>query len=48
MEKYPPRQLVSRLPYFVVLCKTTRQAEKALQAVTACVEEDLGLALNLE
>jgi RNA-directed DNA polymerase len=31
---------------FVVLCKTTRQAEKALQAVTACVEEDLGLALN--
>ena len=33
---------------FVVLCKTTRQAEKALQAVTACVEEDLGLALNPE
>jgi RNA-directed DNA polymerase len=31
---------------FVVLCKTTRQAEKALQAVTGCVEEDLGLALN--
>ena len=32
----------------VVLCKTTRQAEKALQAVTACVEDDLGLALNPE
>ena len=31
---------------FVVLCKTTRQAERALEAVTACVEEDLGLALN--
>jgi RNA-directed DNA polymerase len=31
---------------FVVLCKTKRQAEKALQAVTVCVEEDLGLALN--
>jgi group II intron reverse transcriptase/maturase len=31
---------------FVVLCKTTRQAEKALAAVTACVEDDLGLALN--
>jgi hypothetical protein len=31
---------------FMVLCKTTRQAEKALQAVTACVEDDLGLALN--
>ena len=33
---------------FVILCKTKRQAEKALEAVTACVEEDLGLALNLE
>jgi RNA-directed DNA polymerase len=32
----------------VVLCKTKRQAEKALEAVTACVEEDLGLVLNLE
>jgi group II intron reverse transcriptase/maturase len=31
---------------FVVLCKTKRQAEKALQAVTVCVEDDLGLALN--
>jgi hypothetical protein len=30
----------------VVLCTTKRQAEKALQAVTACVEEDLGLARN--
>ncbi len=29
-----------------VLCKTTRQADRALEAVTACVEEDLGLALN--
>jgi RNA-directed DNA polymerase len=48
MEKYRPRQLASRLPYFVVLCKTMRQAEKALQAVTACVEDDLGLALNPE
>jgi RNA-directed DNA polymerase len=33
---------------FVVLCKTKRQAEKALQAVTQCVEDDLGLALNPE
>ena len=33
---------------FVVLCKTRRQAEKALQAVTQCVEDDLGLALNPE
>jgi RNA-directed DNA polymerase len=33
---------------FVVLCKTKRQAEKALEAVTACVEEDLGVALNPE
>jgi RNA-directed DNA polymerase len=31
---------------FVVLCKTKRQAEKALAAVTACVEDDLGLTLN--
>ena len=31
---------------FVVLCKTKRQAEKALEAVTACVEGDLGLVLN--
>ena len=30
----------------VVLCKTTRQAEKALEAVTACVEDELGLARN--
>jgi retron-type reverse transcriptase len=30
----------------VVLCTPKRQAEKALQAVTACVEEELGLALN--
>jgi hypothetical protein len=37
-----------RLPYFVVLCKTKRQAERALEAVTACVEEDLGLSLNPE
>lgn len=33
---------------FVVLCKTTRQAEKALAAVTAWVEEELGLFLNPE
>jgi len=31
---------------FVVLCQTKRQAEKALAAVTACVEEELGLSLN--
>ena len=31
---------------FVVLCTTTRQAEKALAVVTACVEDDLGLQLN--
>jgi group II intron reverse transcriptase/maturase len=30
----------------VVLGKTRRQAEKALQAVTQCVEDDLGWALN--
>jgi RNA-directed DNA polymerase len=33
---------------FVVLGKTTRQAEKARQAVTACVGDELGLALNPE
>jgi hypothetical protein len=32
----------------VGLCKTTRQAEKALPAVTACVEDALGLARNPE
>ena len=48
MEKYPHRQLASRLSYFVVLCKTKRQAEKALEAVTACVEDELGLTLNPE
>lgn len=31
---------------FVVLCKTSRQAEKALQAVTVCIEEELGLELS--
>lgn len=31
---------------FVGLGKTKRQAERALEAVTACVEEDLGLSLN--
>jgi RNA-directed DNA polymerase len=31
---------------FVVLCTTKRQAEKALQAVTQCVEDDLGVVLN--
>ena len=31
---------------FVVLCTTKRQAEKALQAVRQCVEEELGLSLN--
>ena len=31
---------------FVVLCKTKRQAEKALQAVTVCIEEELGLELS--
>jgi hypothetical protein len=30
----------------VVLCTTKRQAEKALAAVTAVVEDDLGLQLN--
>jgi RNA-directed DNA polymerase len=30
----------------VGLCKTRRQAEKALHAVTQCVEDDLGVALN--
>jgi RNA-directed DNA polymerase len=33
---------------FVVLCKTRRQAEKALVAVTQCVEEELGLKLSPE
>ncbi len=32
----------------VVLCTTTRHAERALEAVTAWVEEDLGLSLNPE
>jgi hypothetical protein len=32
----------------VVRCTTPRQAEKALAAVTACVEDALGLALNGE
>lgn len=31
---------------FLVLCKTRRQAEKALQVVKQCVEVDLGLELN--
>jgi hypothetical protein len=30
----------------VVLCTTKRQAEKALEAVRQCVEEELGLSLN--
>ncbi len=30
----------------MVLCTTTRHAERALEAVIACVEEDLGLTLN--
>jgi len=33
---------------FVVLCKTKRLAEKALQAVKVCIEEDLGLELSPE
>jgi hypothetical protein len=33
---------------FVVLCKTKRQAEKALQAVKVCIEEELGLELSPE
>lgn len=33
---------------FVVLCKSRRQAEKALAAVTQCIEEDLGLQLSPE
>jgi len=33
---------------FVVLCKTKRQAEKAMQAVTVCIEEELGLELSPE
>jgi len=37
-----------RATRLVVLCTTKRQAEKALAAVTQCVEDDLGLALNPE
>lgn len=33
---------------FVVLCKTKRQAEKALQAVKECIKEELGLQLSPE
>jgi group II intron reverse transcriptase/maturase len=33
---------------FVVLCKSKRQAEKALEVVTECIEEDLGLTLSPE
>lgn len=33
---------------FVVLCKTKPQAEKALQAVKACIEDELGLELSPE
>jgi group II intron reverse transcriptase/maturase len=33
---------------FVVPCKTRRQAEKALVAVTQCIEEELGLQLSPE
>lgn len=33
---------------FVVLCKTKRQAEKALEAVRQCIEEDWGLQLSPE
>ena len=33
---------------FVVLCKSRRQAEKALVAVTQCIEEELGLQLSPE
>jgi len=31
---------------FVVIVRIELQAEKALEAVTRCVEDDLGLALN--
>lgn len=33
---------------FLVFCKSRRQAEKALEAVTKCIEDDLGLALSPE
>jgi RNA-directed DNA polymerase len=33
---------------FVVLCRTKPQAEKALQAVKACIEDELGLELSPE
>ena len=33
---------------FVVLCKSRRQAEKALERITSCVEIDLGLELSKE
>jgi group II intron reverse transcriptase/maturase len=33
---------------FVVLCKSRRQAEKALAVVTQCIEEELGLQLSPE
>jgi len=33
---------------FVVLCKTKRQAEKALDIVKQCIEEELGLQLSPE
>lgn len=41
-------QFVRDADDFVVLCKIKRQAERALEAVTTCVEEDLGWSLNLE
>ena len=40
------RLCAGRPSYFVVLCKTKRQAEKALEAVAQCVEDDLGLTLH--
>jgi group II intron reverse transcriptase/maturase len=33
---------------FVVLCRTRIQAEKALEVIRTCVEEDLGLTLSTE
>lgn len=33
---------------FLVCCKSKRQAEKALEAVTHCIEDDLGLTLSPE
>jgi group II intron reverse transcriptase/maturase len=33
---------------FLVFCKFRRQAQKALEAVTECIEEDLGLSLSPE